>query len=315
MGRLRFRNRAFVALPVRLLVGTVLLLVLPLQARAQETSNILVLEPEYRQAQGEHLAAYNALVAIEGRLNQTFEDLDRARDAGDDAGVERAYNLVLQLSGEQRELTLRLNEKAGELRAARALLIRAYRQRVEELITQVSATQDRAERESLAAILEDANNRRLELLGEEEPETVLEPMRDITIGPTDTPRDILRKAGTLDYRAQQYEARLEGLDLRLEELRQDLRSSRRVSDFLSDMERFGDTRLPVGPPGTQTTPPPDPGQLPPAADSLGVETRPMTLDEMIRSLEMVRGELAERIQLIRDRADRFRVLARGGGGV
>jgi hypothetical protein len=150
-------------------------------------------------------------------------------------------------------------------------------------------------------------------LAEEEPETVLEPLTDITISPTDTPRDILRKASTLDFRAQQHEAWMEGIDQRLEELRQDLRRSRRVSDFLSDMERFGDTRLPVGSPGTQTNPPTDPNQLPPGADSLGVQARPMTLEERIRRLEILRDELEERIQLIRDRADRFRFLAGGGG--
>jgi hypothetical protein len=295
------------------LLGSFLLLAFQAQGGAQETSNILVLEPEYRRAQGEHLAAYNALVALEGRLNQAYEDLARAREAGDEAEAEEALSLVLQLSGEQREATLRLNEKAGELTEARTRLIRAYRQRVDELIAQVDSTQDRESQAAVVAILQDANNRRLELLAEEEPETVLEPLTDITISPTDTPRDILRKASTLDFRAQQHEAWREGIDQKLEELRQDLRRSRRVSDFLSDMERFGDTRLPVGPPGTQTNPPADPNQLPAGADSLGVQARPMTLEERIRRLEILREELDERIQLIRDRANRFRFLAGGGG--
>lgn len=315
MGRRRLRNRALVAFFRGLVLGTVLFLFPTLPLWAQETSNILVLEPEYRRAQGEHLAAYNALVALEGRLNQAYEDLARARDAGDEAGAEEALSAVLRLSGEQREATLRLNEKAEELTEARSRLIRAYRQKVDELMAQVDSTQDRGAREGLRAIVIDNNNRRLELLAEEDPETVLEPMQDLTISATDTPRDILRMAGTLDFRAEQHEAWLEGIDQRLEELRQDLRRSRRVSDFLSDMERFGDTRLPVGPPGTQTTPPPDPDQLPPGADSLGVEPRPMTLEERIRRLEILRGQLEERIQLIREKAARFRVLAGGEGAV
>jgi hypothetical protein len=313
MGRLRFHGGALRAFCTGVLLWTLLFLVFSDETRAQETSNITVLEPDYRRAQGEHLAAYNALVALEGRLNQANEDFARARAAGDEAGAEEALSRVLQLSGEQREATLRLKEKAGELTEARTRLIRAYRLRVDELITQVASTQDPGARQELRAILQDANNRRLELLAEEEPETALEPLTDLTISPTDTPRDIRRMADLLDYRAQQNEAWLEGIDQKLEELRQDLRRSRRVSDFLSDMERFGDTRLPVGPPGT-TTPPPDPDQLPLGADSLGVEPRPMTLEERIRSLEILRLELEERIQLIRNRAARFREIA-GRGGV
>jgi len=117
----------------------------------------------------------------------------------------------------------------------------------------------------------------------------------------------------LEYRADQHEARLEDVDDRLEVFRQDLQRNRRVSDFLSGLDRFGDTRLPVGSPGTQTNPPPDPEQLPPGADSLSVEVRPLTLDERIRSLEALRTELEERIEVIRDKAARFRARAGGGG--
>lgn len=315
MGRDRFPNRALLAFCPGFLLGTFLVLGPPIQLWAQETSNILVLEPEYRRAQGEHLAAYNALVALEGRLNQAYEDLARARNVGDQAAAEEALSRVLQLSGMQREATLRLNEKAEELTEARSRLIQAYRQSVDELMAQADSTQEREAREELRAIVIDRNNRRLELLAEEEPETALEPMQDLTISATDTRQDILRMAATLEFRAEQHEAWLEGIDQRLEELRQDLRRSRRVSDFLSDMERFGDTRLPVGPPGTQTPPPPDPNRLPAEADSLGAEPRPMTLEERIRRLENLREQLEERIQLIRDKAARFRVLAGGGGPV
>ena len=311
MGRLRSRNLGLAPSSTGGFLAALVLIFSPLLSLAQETPDIAVLEPEYRQANLEYQAAFNALVAMEGRFNQALEDLDVARAAGDEARSERALSLVMQLSGEQRELTLRLNEKAGALQVARSQLIRAQRQRVDELIAEGDSAQTREEREASVALLEDANLRLLELLGEEEPETALEAMRDITISRTDSPGDILRKAATLELRADQHEARLQANDRRLEELQQDLRRSRRVSDFLSDMERFGDNRLPVGSPGAQTTPPPGPGELPPGADSLGVTTRPMTLEERIRSLEILRVELEERIQLIRDKAARFRELARG----
>lgn len=289
------------------------LLFFPPPVEAQEPPDILVLEPEYRNAQAAYEEAFTALEAMEGRFNQALEDLDSARAANNEAGSERAYALMRRLSGELGLQRRRVEEKAEELREARAQLIEATRSWEDDLFEQLGSIQDPIERAGLTAILEDVNNRRRELSSEEEPETVLRPMGDITINPTDSPRDILRKAQALDLRADRHEARLEDVDARLEVFRQDLQRNRRVSDFLSGLDRFGDTRLPVGSPGTQTNPPPDPEQLPPGADTLSVEVRPLTLDERIRSLETLRTELEERIEVIRDKAARFRARAGGGG--
>jgi len=293
--------------------GVLLLLMRPPLAGAQEPPDIPGLELEYRRAQAEYEAAFRALEAREAQLNQAYEALDDARAAGDEAGTNVALRRVIDLSSELREIQLRVDQRAEELRGARAQLLRAFRGRVDELIVQVDSARSDTERANLAAILEDANNRLLELLSQEEPETVLEPMRDITISTTDLPIDIRRKAATLDYRADQHEARLADIDRRLQELREDQRRVRTVSDFLSDMARFGDTRMPVGPPGgRETNPPLNQDQRPVAGDSLAAAARPMTLEERIQSLEILRGELEERIQLIRDKAERFRALAGGG---
>ena len=299
------RARRVAALAKGVSLGMCSVLFLSSLASGQEDPRIQILEPEYQQAQAEYEAAFRALEALEGRLTQALEEVDEARAEG--------YDLVLQLSSDLRLQRQRVDEKAEELRDARFSLLQALRRRVDELLAEVDSARDDSERSALAAILQDVNNRRLELLAEEEPETVLEPMRDITISPTDLPIDIRRKAATLDYRAEQHEARLVGIDQRLEELGQDLRRSRFVSDFLSGVERYGDTQLPVGRPGSQITPPTDPEQRPPGADSLAVETRPMTLEERIERLEELRTELEERIRLIRAKAERFRALAGGGG--
>jgi hypothetical protein len=202
---------------------------------------------------------------------------------------------------------------AEGLREARSRLREALGRQLESLIQQIDSTQDESERLQLADILRDRNNWYLELRAEEDPETALEPMRDITISPSDSPRDIRRKAATLDYRADQNEDRLAEIDRRLEELREDQRRDRLVSDFLSGVERYGDTRLPVGTPGRVTTPPSDPGPLPVGADSLAVEGRPLTLEERIRDLEASRAEMVARIQVIREKAQRFRDLIGGEG--
>lgn len=307
------RTRGFGALVRGVARGICALLLLPRLAGAQENPSRQVLEPEYLQAKAEYEAAFRALEALESRLQQAGEEVDSARAAQDEARTNRAYDLLIQLSGDHRLQRQRVDEKAEELRDAQSRLLSLLRGSVDELLAQVAAATDDEERANLAAILEDTDNRRRELLAEEEPETDLEPMRDVTISPTDLPIDIRRKAATLDYRADQHEARLEGIDQRLEELREDQRRSRSVSDFLSGVERYGDTQLPVGRPGAQVAPPPDRDEPLPGADSLAVETRPLTLEERIEQLEALRVELEERIRLIREKAERFRALAGGGG--
>jgi hypothetical protein len=164
----------------------------------------------------------------------------------------------------------------------------------------------------LSAILADVDNQRFELLSEEDPETTLEPRGLPIISPRDSPRDILRKANAMELRADRHQAHLERVEIRLEAFRQDLQRTRRVSDFLSDMERFGDTRVPVGQPGSQANTPPDPEQLPQTADSLAAEAQPLTLEEWIQSLETLKAELEQRIEIIRERVALFRARARGG---
>ena len=293
-------------------IGFFALLFIPSSGLAQEPPNIPDLEQEYRLAQAEYDVAFRALEQREAQFEQALADHDAARIAGDAAVAIRALTAVNRLAAELREVRLRVDQRAQELRGSRYLLIQAYRRRVDGLIAQVASAQDESDRAGLVALLEDANNRRLELLGEEEPVTVLEPMRDLTISPTDTPRDILRKASTLEYRAEQDSVRLEEVNRQLEELREDQALSRSVSDMLSGLDRFGDTRLPIGPPGARTAPP-DSERLLPGADSLVVETRPMTLEERIESLELLASDLGERIVQIQAKALRFR--ARAGGEV
>lgn len=299
-----------------LLAGVVLGLLSALVASptlAQDLPDIPELEQQYRIAQAEYDAAFRALEAREAQFEQAIAADDAARISGDEGRAAQTLSEVNRLAAEVREVRLRVDQRAQELREARSRLIRGLRRRVDELFAQVELSRDPAERGRLAAILEDANNRLLELVGEEDPVTTLEPLRDLTISQTDSPSDILRMASILERRAEQDSVRLVEVGRRLAELVEDRARSRRVADFLSDMERFGDTRLPVGQPGNRTPPPDEEEQRPPPADSLGADARPMTLDARIRSLEVLQDELQERIRLIRARAERFRARAGGGG--
>lgn len=294
-------------------LSVVLLLASLAPLRGQEPPNIQALEAEYLAARAEYEAAFLALEALESRYNQALDDFDQARTSGDDDRANRAFTAVQQLGAERRAQDRRVEEKAQGLRDARGRLLEALGASLESLILEVDAATDPEERRQLALILADRNNRYLELRGEEDPETTLEPMPDLVISPSDSPRDILRKAGTLDFRAEQYEARLTEVERRLEELRRDQRRARAVQDFVAGLERYDDTRLPVVPPATRTVDPSDPGQVPPGADTLGVESTTLTLEERIENLELLQREMEERLQQIRDKADRFRRLAGGGG--
>ncbi len=294
------------------ILATLGLLFSPPQVEAQEPPDIQVLDPEYRQAQAAYEEAFSALEAMESRFTQAMEDWESARANNDEPAAEAAFSLQRQLSGQLGLQRIRVSEKADELRQARTRLLEATRRWLDDLLGQMEASQDEAQRAALRAILADVDNRRFELLSEEEPETTLEPRGLPIIGPRDSPRDILRKASAMELRADRHQAHLERVGIRLEAFRQDLQRTRRVSDFLSDMERFGDTRVPVGRPGSQTNTPPNPEQLPPGADSLAVETQPLTLEEWIESLETLQAELEQRIEIIRDRVAFFRARARGG---
>jgi len=296
----------------RLLPLALLLVAFPGVASPQGTPTIQELELQYSSKVSQHQSAFRAWEALEIRWGRALDSLTAAEDSGNADRSNRAFTEFQQVAREITFQKRRVDEIAGELRTARADLLAALGQRLEELIQEVESAVDPQERREVAAILEDRNNRYLELRAEEDPETTLEPIPEIIIDPRDTPEIINRKAQSLENRGNRYEAQAAEVSRRLEELRQDQRRVRQVRDFVAGVERYDDTRLPVVSSGTLTVTPPDPGQLPPGADSLGVETRPLTLEERILALETLQQELELRLQQIRDKAERFRRLARGG---
>lgn len=283
----------------------------PLPALGQDLPNLPALENEYLAAQREYQAAFLSLEAMESRYNQALEEWSEARASGDQDRTDQIFTTVQQMGLEVGAQERRVQDKAAELEAARDRLLEALGSRLEELIQRRDSAVDPEEQRQLAVILADATNRLLELRAEEPPETTLEPMQEVTISPGDTPRDILRKAESLDFRADRHESRLAEVELRMRKLLEDLRRARTVSDFVAGLERYDDTRLPVVSPGSRGVDP-EPGELPPGSDTLGVAERPLTLEERIQRLEILREDLARRIVEIRAKAQRFRDHVRGG---
>jgi hypothetical protein len=145
-----------------------------------------------------------------------------------------------------------------------------------------------------------------ELRAQEDPEVTLEPEPYIVIEPRDGLEEIRGKADLLDLRGDQYEELLGEIGRLLVGLRRDLRLMRQSDDFLAGVERFGDVRLPVGPPGARPDRTPDVGQPPGVGAGPGVEERPLTLEERIQALEITQREVVARIDSIRVKAESFR---------
>jgi hypothetical protein len=280
--------------------------ILAAPANAQEELTLAELELAYRSSLDEYRAAFQALEVLESRFNRASQAFDSARAAGDKGRQEQALAITYQLGPERRLQALRVEEKARDLRVARDRLLDARAAHLEELLRQAEQARNADERQELAILVRDMRNQIAELRALEDPEVVLEPEPNIFIEPRDGYEEIRIKADMLDGRGVQYEELLAEIDRQLEGLRRDLRLMRQSDDFVAGVERFGDLRLPVGPPGARSDRDPALTQPSPGGDSPGAEERPLTLEERIQALVVTREEVAERIERIRVKAESFR---------
>jgi hypothetical protein len=278
--------------------------ILPLSAGAQEELTLPELELAYRASLDEHSAAFRALEVLEMRFGRASEALRNARAAGDKGGQEAALAIILRVGPERTQQELRVAEKAREVSAARGRLLEARSRRLEELLAQADQARDPGEVREVAILVQDMRYQIGELRAQEDPEVALEPEPYIVIEPRDGVEEIRDKADLLDLRGDQYEELLGEIGRLLAGLRRDLRLMRQSDDFLAGVERFGDVRLPVGPPGARPDRTPDAGQPPGAGP--GVEERPLTLEERIQALEITQREVVVRIESIRVKAESFR---------
>lgn len=287
------------------------LAVLPGWANGQEPLTLPELERTYRAAAAAYQDAYETLRVYQSRFERASDALRAAQLAGNSARRDSAFAEIMQLSPERTLQEQRVEEKAEELRVVRERLLAALNLRLDEYLDRTTGVLTDTERRELAVQMADTRNRINELRAEEDPEVTLEPLPDIQIEPRDSPDDIRAKATLLEVRADQYAQQLVEIDRRLETLQAEQARLRRANDFMAGVERFDDPRLPVGPPGGQRTPPPDPARVPAGADSTAVGVRPLTREEEIEALSRLREVYAETIQTTRDKAERFRKEAGG----
>ena len=302
-------------LPAALLLAGLALLC-PHEVRAQVEPTLNELARWYQAASEAYQAQLTGREAQYRSLQRALAEADSARVSGDEERENEAFAAVMRESAEMDRLDREVEEAAEALQDTREPYLAALSERLDELVAELRANQDPQEQTDLRAILRATNDRYEVLLQEsfEEPELELQVASEWTIRTTDTPNDIRTKARALDRRADQFELQRALTEERLQRLVEDQRRSRTIADFLADFQRFDDTRTPVVRPGARNTDPSNPDQaLPPGADTLGLEERPLTLDEQIASLQALRDRLADYIQRYRDRAELFRRRAGGGG--
>ncbi len=281
---------------------------------AQGTPTLDELELAYQAAIDAHQSALSAWEVQNRRLNRLVEEANSAQASGDEDRINEAYAAAQRAALEQNRWDREVGRTAEVLREAREPYREALGRRLDELIEELRATQGPEERADLLVLVRATNNRYEALLREsaQEPDVDFQGLSEWTIQRTDTPEEIRQKADVLDSRADRFEVQLALTEERLQRFREQQRRARNIADFVADARRYDDTRPPAGPPETRATDPGDPGQiLPPGADTLGIQDRPLTLEEQIQGLQALRHRLADYIERMRDRAEIFR--RRAGG--
>ncbi len=279
--------------PISILFGLTLGALLPQQAVPQEETSLEVADLRHRSATDLYNSAVRDLEAYEAQFTQVSQTLDEAIAAGDDEAALDAYARVRQVAGLRRRAQRQVEERAEELREARRMLLEANRTYLQDLLDQARTVEDPVQREALASLIEGTSLEIGRLRTLPEPEITLEVLPEINIEARDGPIELRLKAGRLEFAATKAEEQQTYFSRQLEDLRRDQRLFQISRDFLADRERFGD-RPPVGGAGARNVPPPE------------------QLEQQIEELELLQEELAQRIQIIRNRAADFR--RRAGGG-
>jgi hypothetical protein len=285
-----------------ILLGFVL--VCPRGVEAQVGVSLEDREAEYRVAQLTHETAVQALGVAERNWDRAVQAAEAARVAGDDERRARAMADAQRQVGPLESAQRRVETTGAALAEAREALLEAIDQRLDSLVAELEGTSDQGEREALGITIRDLNIRYYELEQEDESPQVPQftSLPEIQFDPGDGPEEWRLKADLADRHAARYEAFLGEIDGEVDDLRRRQRRERSILDHLASIERFGDIRLPV----VTSTRRIDPvtGEVLP--DSLATEERPLTLEERIEQLLLLRDQVETQLEQVRIRARVFR---------
>ncbi len=279
-------------------------------ACAQVSDSLVQRELEYRSATSELQAARDAWSVVERRWSEALDEVGRARRSGDAARLEAALASAQSISLEVRRADGRVRDQESRLADARKALLAALDRRRQVLETRLADATTARERSDLDALIRDLSNQYEEVdQGPDVLRTELVYFPSITYDPRDTPEDLLAKADLLKRKAQAADSTIASIDREIARLEGLLRLQRRRSNFQADLERFGDTQVPVGQTSRRNGRDNEGGAAEP--DSTGVPQPQQPLDQRIRELRLFRLQVqGARDQFLR-RAEVFQKIVKG----
>lgn len=265
---------------------------------AQEVEDVLQeRELEYRSVRSAFEAALSAQAAQERRFYRTLAEIETARAEGDEDRQEAAFARAQAQALELQALRRRVDETAARMAEAGRVLLAGLDDRLEGLVDEMETASSRTEREDLVAVARTLNDRyreveeELELGGSQD--VMLAAVPEVTLDPRDGPVELRWKVELLEKRIAEAGAHLEEVTAQVEELERRRRRNRSLQDFETSIQRFDDDRVPVSNPGARR-------------EGGGEDAPPLTLEERIESLRILREEIEERRRRFRERLEMFR---------
>lgn len=264
-------------------------------------------ELEYRAARQSYEAALEQLRAEYNAFNRILDEVRVARISGDDGAREEALARAYGRSQEMQRLEVRVQELREALDSERGELLSALDRRLDDVQARLGeGPTTLQERRDLEAQLAGLASQYLEL--EEEGSNVLTPRNvlypTIVYDPRDTPSDILFKIDFAEGKLSQAEAQAEELDGQLQRLENLLRAQRSRRDFIGQLNRFGDTQVPVGQPGERS----ERGEAA-VADTAGVALEELPLEQQLSTLRTFREQMTRVIEVLEERVAALRARA------
>ena len=260
---------------------------------------------DYQSSVSEAEAARFAFEARDGQWAEVMDSIAAARARGDEARRTQWFARAEALAGARSTAAERYEERTRAAQGAGALLAAVLDREIERFVV-ASDTASALTFRDLNAIVGDLEVERDQLVRESTITVQAVALSSITIDPIDGPEDILAKAELLEHRARQANDNITDIDVQLGTLRERERFNRSRRDNLSELGRFDDNRLPVGPAGRG--PGPDPVVGVSQGDSTSIQ-RSRTLEDQIRGLENLRTNLANFRDQLTARAVSFRNVA------
>lgn len=285
----------------------------PRPAPAQTPEDGLVeRELEYRAARSDVQAARDARNVVERRFSEALDEVARARRSGDGGRLEAAFARAQSLSLELSRADERVRTQERALETSRRELLATLDTRRRRLESRL-ATAGPGERFELDVLVRDlaAQYRQVEEAEVDVLSMELVFFPSITFDPRDGPVELAAKADLLERKAQGHDSTLAAVDREIERLEGMLRLQRSRQAFQGNLDRFGDTQVPVGAPTRRASRDAEAGRS--RADSTGVPAAEEPLDERIRSLRLFRLQVEGARDQFLARAGMFRrLLVRSG---